>query len=186
MIEIISQLLTAFGLASASGLNAYIPLLLTALLARFTPLFKLNPPFDILTNDWVIGALVVLLAIEVVVDKIPAADTVNDIIQTFVRPAAGALLFAASANAITQVHPIFAAVLGLVLAFGVHATKAVARPIVTASTGGIGNPVVSTVEDLVSAGASLVAVIAPVLIGVFLLIAIVLLADRFLFRPSRS
>ena len=172
MIAVISQLLTAFGLASASGLNAYIPLLLVALAARFTTLLKLNPPFDILTNEWVIGALVVLLAIEIVVDKIPAADSVNDIIQTFIRPAAGAILFAASTNTILQLHPIVAAVLGLVLAFGVHATKAAARPVIGVATAGIGNPIVSTLEDLTAAGVSILALVLPFVIGLIILFVV--------------
>src|SRR5260370_1386178 len=113
MFSIISQLLTAFGLASASGLNAYIPLLLVGLMARYTSLLKLNPPFDLLASGWVILALALLLAIEIVVDKIPAADSLNNLIQTFVRPTAGAILFAASAHAITDLHPVIAAILGL-------------------------------------------------------------------------
>ena len=169
MLPAISNILTAFGLSSASGLNAYIPLLIVALIARFTDLIKLNPPFDILTNGWVIGALIVLLAIEMIVDKIPAADTLNDVIQTFVRPAAGAILFAASTNAL-DVHPVLAAILGLVLAFGVHAVKATARPVVTASTGGLGNAFVSVGEDVVSAGVSIVALIMPLIIGFLLAI----------------
>jgi hypothetical protein len=172
MITAISSILTAFGLSSASGLNAYIPLLIVALTARFTNLIKLNPPFDILTNGWVIGALSVLLVIEMIVDKIPAADTLNDVIQTFVRPTAGAILFAASTNAI-NVHPVLAAILGLVLAFGVHAVKATARPVVTASTGGLGNAFVSAGEDVVSASVSIVAIIVPLVIG-FIIAVIVL------------
>jgi hypothetical protein len=172
MIAAISSILTAFGLSSASGLNAYIPLLIVALTARFTSFIQLKPPFDILANEWVIGALIVLLAIEMIVDKIPAADTLNDMVQTFVRPAAGAILFAASTNALT-VHPVLAAILGLVLAFGVHAVKATARPVVTASTGGVGNAFVSVGEDVVSAGVSLIAIIVPLIIG-FLLAIIVM------------
>ena len=172
MIAAISSILTAFGLSSASGLNAYIPLLIVALTTRFTDLIKLNPPFDILTNGWVIGALIVLLAIEMIVDKIPAADTLNDVIQTFVRPAAGAILFAASTSAL-DVHPVLAAILGLVLAFGVHAIKATARPVVTASTGGLGNAFVSVGEDVVSASVSIVAIIVPLVIG-FLLVVMVM------------
>ena len=172
MITAISSILTAFGLSSASGLNAYIPLLIVALTARFTHLIQLNPPFDILANEWVIVALIVLLAIEMIVDKIPAADTLNDVVQTFVRPAAGAILFAASTNAL-DVHPVLAAILGLVLAFGVHAVKATARPVVTASTGGLGNAFVSVGEDVVSASVSLIAIIVPLIIG-FLLAAIML------------
>lgn len=172
MLSAISNILTAFGLSSASGLNAYIPLLAVALTARLTDWIKLSPPFDILANEWVIGALVVLLVIEMIVDKIPAADSLNDVIQTFVRPAAGAVLFAASTNAL-EVHPVLAAILGLLLAFGVHAVKATARPVVTASTGGLGNAFVSVGEDVVSAGVSVVALIVPLVIGLLLAIIIV-------------
>jgi len=171
MITAISNLLTAFGLSSASGLNAYIPLLSVALTARLTDWIKLSPPFDILANEWVIGALIVLLVIEMIVDKIPAADSLNDVIQTFVRPAAGAILFAASTNAL-EVHPVLAAILGLVLAFSVHAVKATARPVVTASTGGLGNAFVSVGEDAVSAGVSIVALIMPLIIGLLLAIVV--------------
>ena len=171
MITAISNLLTAFGLSSASGLNAYIPLLSVALTARLTDWIKLSPPFDILANEWVIGALIVLLVIEMIVDKIPAADSLNDVIQKFVRPAAGAILFAASTNAL-EVHPVLAAILGLVLAFSVHAVKATARPVVTASTGGLGNAFVSVGEDVVSAGVSIVALIMPLIIGLLLAIVV--------------
>jgi hypothetical protein len=177
MFGIISHILTAFGLASASGLNAYIPLLTVALAARFTSLVKLNPPFDILTNEWVIGALVVLLAIETVVDKIPAVDTINDIFQTLVRPSAGALLFAASTNA-ANLHPVVAAILGLVLAFGVHSVKATARPVVTAGTAGIGNPVVSVAEDIASLAISLLAILAPVAAVLVFLVLFFLIIRR--------
>ncbi len=159
-----ASILGAFGLSAASGLNAYIPLLMVGLTARFTEWIKLSPPFDLLANEWVIGALVVLLAIEFFADKIPIVDHVNDVIQTLVRPAAGAVLFASEAHVITDIHPVLALILGLVVAFGVHATKATARPLVTVATGGVGNPVVSTVEDIASFGISLTAILAPVLL----------------------
>jgi len=182
MVSAISQILTAFGLSSASGLNAYIPLLVVALTARLTDWIKLSPPFDILANEFVIGALVVLLIIEMIVDKVPAADTINDVIQTFVRPTAGAILFAASTNAI-NLHPVIAVILGLILAFGVHAVKATARPVVTAGTGGLGNAFVSVGEDIVAVSVSLLAIMVPLLIG-FILALIVM---WFLFlRPRRA
>ena len=97
---------SAFGLSSSAGLNAYIPLLIVALASRYPiddPLIRLAQPYDILTNWWAIALLFLLLLIEVTVDKIPAIDTVNDLIQTLIRPAAGAILFAASANVIYSV-----------------------------------------------------------------------------------
>jgi hypothetical protein len=136
-----------------------------------------------LTNDWVIGLLVVLLGIEFFADKIPIVDHANDVIQTFVRPAAGAILFASEAQVITNMHPVLAMALGLLVAFGVHATKATARPLVTVATGGIGNPVVSTVEDAASVGITLMALLAPILL---LLSFIALLLAGFMVWSRRG
>jgi Domain of unknown function (DUF4126) len=166
---ILTQLLTGFGLAGAAGLNAYIPLLLVSVLGRFG-VISLGAPFDILTNWWVIGALSVLLAIEIVVDKIPAVDHLNDILQTFVRPAAGALVFAGGSGAIQNVSPTLLVVAGLFTAFGVHATKAAARPVVNLSTVGVGAPVVSAIEDVFAVVASVAALLFPMLVFVMMLV----------------
>ncbi len=104
--------LSAFGLSASAGLNAYIPLLSVALLARFTDLLKLQEPWDVLTSWWIIGLLAVLSLIEFFADKVPAVNHVNDIIQAFVRPAAGAVVFAASADVITDVTPVLSLGLG--------------------------------------------------------------------------
>ena len=172
MFEAISGLSAAFGLSGSAGLNAYIPLLVVALAARFPmsdPLVKLQAPFDLLGNWWAISLIAVLLVIEIVADKIPAVDTVNDGIQTFIRPVAGAILFAGSANVITDIHPILSLGAGLLVAGGVHATKAAARPVVTVSTAGVGNPVVSTLEDIVAVVVSLLAVVLPIIAAIILL-----------------
>jgi hypothetical protein len=122
----------------------------------------------------VIGALGVLMVIEILVDKVPAADTVNDVISTAIRPAAGAILFAASTNVI-GLHPVLAAVCGVIVAGGVHAAKSTGRPVVTATTAGVANPVVSTLEDVVSFVTSLLAVIAPYALGALVVILLLLL-----------
>ncbi|HEY3340678.1 MAG TPA: DUF4126 domain-containing protein [Anaerolineae bacterium] len=166
----LANIVSAFGLAGAAGLNAYIPLLIVAILGR-TEVIKLTSPFDALTSWWVIGALVILLIIEVVVDKVPGADHVNDVIQTFVRPTAGAILFAANAGIVRDASPVLALVIGLTLAFGVHATKAAARPAINATTVGLGAPIMSVMEDVTAAVASLLAIYAPVL---FIICALVL------------
>ncbi|MCB8976074.1 MAG: DUF4126 domain-containing protein [Ardenticatenaceae bacterium] len=165
------DLFSAFGLAGSAGLNAYIPLLLVALAARFPlndPLLNLAEPYNIIGSWWAIGIIAVLLVIEMLVDKVPAVDTVNDVIQTFVRPAAGAVLFAANAQIVTDIHPVLALGAGLVVAGSVHAVKGVARPVVTATTAGTGNWLVSLAEDVVAFFTSLLAIFLPVL-GVILL-----------------
>ncbi len=172
MIESLSGIFTAFGLSSSAGLNAYLPLLIVALTARFTNLITLHSPFDWLTSWWVIGLLAVLLLIETVADKVPLVDHANDVIQTVVRPAAGAILFAANANVITDMHPALALGAGLLLAGGVHTAKATVRPVVTATTGGLGNPVVSTVEDIVALVVSVMAILLPILTFVVLVVLV--------------
>jgi hypothetical protein len=179
------DVLSAFGLAAATGLNAYLPLLIVGLLARYTDLITLRSPFDALENPWVLGVLAVLLAIEMTADKIPAVDTVNDVIQTVVRPAAGAIIFAASANVISEMHPAVAIVCGLLAAFSVHAVKATARPVVTATTGGVGNPIVSTAEDVAAGVTTVVAILVPALAATMLLALIVLLAWLLFRRRHR-
>jgi hypothetical protein len=182
------SLATAFGLATAAGLNAYIPLFIVALLSRISSLVTLSEPYDALSSWWVIGVLAALMVTEILVDKVPVADTVNDVIHTFVRPAAGALLFAASTKVI-GLHPILAALCGVILAGGVHAAKSTGRPVVTATTAGVGNPVVSTVEDVVSFVTSIVALIAPYVAAaliVFGLLLVVWWAERRRRRRSRG
>ncbi len=154
---------TAFGLSTAAGLNAYIPLFVVALLSRTTELVTLSEPYDALASWWVIAIVGVLMVVEILVDKIPIADTIDNVINTFIRPAAGAILFAASTNVI-GLHPAVAAVCGVVVAGGVHAAKSAARPVVTAATAGTGNPIVSTIEEAISFILSVLAVVAPYLV----------------------
>jgi hypothetical protein len=175
------DVLTAFGLSASAGLNAYIPLLVIALAARYTDLITLVPPYDVLTDGWVIGVIVVLLVVEVLADKVPMIDHINDIVGTVVRPAAGAIVFAAAmTGAISTVDPRLALILGAVTAGATHGAKATARPVVTATTGGIGNPVVSTLEDIAALLTSLLALLAPAMLALALVlfVALVLIGAR--------
>ncbi len=162
---------SAFGLSASAGLNAYIPLLVVALLARFTPLIKLNPPWDTLTSWWIIGLLVLLSVVEFFADKIPVINHVNDLIQTVIRPAAGAIVFAASANVVDNVSPLLALAMGLLLAGAVHTAKAaVVRPAVTATTAGLGNVPVSLAEDTVATLVSVLSVVVPAVVACLLIV----------------
>ncbi len=170
-MEAISGVFAAFGLSASAGLNAYIPLLILALVAKYTDLIKLQEPWDALTSWWVIGVLLVLVAIEFFADKAPVANHANDAVQTFVRPAAGAIAFAASAQVITDVHPIFAMVVGILVAGTVHVAKSAAvRPAITATTGGVANTPVSVGEDILAALISILAIVIPVVIGTVLIL----------------
>jgi Domain of unknown function (DUF4126) len=169
--------LTGMGLSAAAGLNAYIPFLVVALLARFTDVLSLPQSYVWIESWWAIGIGAVLLLAEVVLDKVPAVDTVNDAVQTFIRPSMGGLIFAATSAAdgldhsswMTS-HPWVGVVLGVITSGLVHGGKTVARPAINAGTLGFGAPVVSTVEDGASIGLSLVAVFLPVLVIVLLVL----------------
>lgn len=159
--------LAGFGLSWAAGLNAYIPALATALAARFTDVVTLPDGFEFLESSWAIGVLIVLLVIEEVVDKVPIVDHTNDVIQTFIRPASGALVFAAGSDGVLQNHLWAALAAGALTALGVHGVKVVERGVVNAGTAGVGAPVASVAEDGLSLGATLAALLAPVLLVVF-------------------
>lgn len=166
-MEILTSIFSAFGLSASAGLNAYIPLLVIALVARYTDLIKLSSPWDTLTNPWVIGVLVILLVIEFFADKAPAVNHINDLIQTVVRPAAGAIVFAASADVITETNPVLSLITGLLVAGGVHTVKSAAvRPAVTATTGGVANTPVSIAEDVFSTVLSILSTVLPILVVV--------------------
>lgn len=157
------SLFSAFGLAASAGLNAYIPLLLTGVIAHYTNWIALSPPWDTLANPWVLIVLGLLVIIEMLADKVPAVNHINDAIQTFVRPTAGAILFAASTRVITGLHPSLAIICGLLVAGSVHGVKSfLIRPTVTAATAGMGNTPVSIVEDIVATITTLLAWLIPI------------------------
>jgi len=180
-------ILSAFGLSASAGLNAYVPLLILALAARFTNWVELAPPWDNLTSWWVIGALLVLGLIEFFADKVPAVNHVNDIVQTFIRPTAGAVLFAASTGTATNIHPIVAIIAGLVVAGSVHIVKAAAvRPAVTATTAGTANVPVSLAEDLIATVLSILAIVIPVLIAAIIILVTAYIIWWFWRRSNRA
>jgi hypothetical protein len=177
MLGYVLEALTGMGLSASAGLNAYIPLLAMGLLDRYTSLIDLPSGWSWLSNGWVLAILIVLLAIEVVADKIPIMDHLNDVVHTVIRPTAGGMAFGASSQSQTvtvkdpgsffshhQWVPIAA---GAAIALTVHGVKATARPVVNVSTLGFGTPIVSTIEDAFSTVLSVVAIVLPVLVVVF-------------------
>jgi hypothetical protein len=194
------ELLTGFGLATAAGLNAYIPLLALGLLSRFTDLVTLPAGWIWLENGWVMAIVAALLLVEIVADKIPALDSINDVVQTFVRPTAGGIVFgsgtAAQTNAVAdpgafaQSGQWVPAAVGVVVALLVSLTKSTVRPAANVATAGMAAPVLSTVEDGISLSLVFVALVVPVLVLVVLVLlvwaAVRLLRRRRRARPGRE
>ena len=188
------ELMTGFGLASAAGLNAYIPLLSMGLLSRYTDLVNLPSGWSWLENGWVLVLVAVLLVIEIVADKIPALDSVNDAVQTFVRPTSGGIVFASGTAAQTaaitdpgefartgQWVPV---VIGVVTALVVSLTKTAVRPAANVATGGVAAPVLSTIEDAASVSLTFIAILIPALV-LIVLIALLWVAVWLLRRRRR-
>jgi hypothetical protein len=168
------EALTGTGLAASAGLNAYIPLLLMGLMSRFTDSIALPNGWQWLSNGWVIVILAVLLAVEMVADKVPIVDHVNDVVQTVVRPTAGGIVFGAGSSSHTATvtdpgtffgsHQWVPIAAGVLIALCVHTVKAASRPVINATTAGFGAPVASTAEDFSSLVLSLLAILLPILV----------------------
>jgi len=172
----IFNIFTAFGLSASAGLNAYIPLLTVALLAKFTNLIHLQEPWNLMTSWWVIGVLLVLTIIEILADMFPGVNHVNDVVQSFIRPTAGAIVFAAASSQVGDVNPLLGLIAGLLVSGGVHAVKSLAvRPVVNATTAGLGNVPVSIGEQATSTVVSILSVLIPVLVAIFLVFVIALI-----------
>lgn len=161
------------GLAAAAGLNAWMPLLVLGLADRFLSVVQLPAAWAWLSSDvalWVVGAL---LVVEIVADKIPALDTVNDVIHSFIRPASGGIVFGAGATAdtvrVSDPAAFFAdsawvpILTGVGIALAVHIAKASIRVLANSATGGIAAPVLSTIEDISSFTLAVLAIALPVL-----------------------
>ncbi|MDY0340597.1 MAG: DUF4126 domain-containing protein [Coriobacteriia bacterium] len=178
------ELLTGLGLSIPAGLNAYIPLFVIAIAQRFEWL-ELKEPFNALGEWWMIAIIAVFLLIEIVADKIPAVDSINDMIQGFIRPAAGGVVAVAAAGSAVDISPWLLVLAGVVLAGGVNVVKATTRPAVNLTTAGAGAPVVSAVEDVGAIALSVIALVAPVLV-VFVSAGVVYSLWRFWRRMRRT
>ncbi len=198
---------TPLGLAFASGLNAYLPMLAFAVSARWLHLYKVNPGFDFVTQTWFIAILVVLTILDFVADKIPIIDHTWDAIHTVVRPIAGAIVAAAaSSNALSGIQTtsttsldganssyvtlsvisvaqpgiLIVLVIGGVLAALSHTAKATTRLFSTFTTAGLLNVVLSLAEDVMVLIVTLLAIFVPAVVLILLVLFLIIVGPRLL------
>jgi len=174
---------TALGLATAAGLNAWIPLLATGLLARYTNAIHLDGTWANLENTGVLIALAAVAVADFVGDKVPGVDHALHAVGTVIAPVTGVAAALSSSSAL-DVSPALMTIIGLVAAETSHGTRMAIRPFSTVTTGGLGNPVVSLVEDVASVALSVVAIILPVL-AALLVAAMFAVAWRVIRRLRR-
>jgi len=162
-MDLISTLAIGMGASWVSGINLYATVATLGLLSRLANL-KLPGELEILTNWWVIGVALFLFVIEFVADKIQVVDSVWDIIHTFIRIPAGAVLAATAFGDFDRRIQVIALLVGGGLALSSHGTKAATRAIINASPEPVSNIVVSLAEDALVILSVLLAVFLPVLV----------------------
>jgi uncharacterized membrane protein len=177
---LLTMILSGIGLAAGSGLNAYLPLLVLALADRFTDFIDLGAPFNIISSFWGMLVLLLVLPLELIPDKIPKFDHMSDLVHSAVRPALSAFAFMAVASQVEDFQMVFGFILGLVIAGAVTWVKIMSRPGITETTNGLGNPIVSLLEDALAMVFAIVGVLLP-----YGVIAVVPLGLLLLFRTYR-
>jgi hypothetical protein len=184
---VVPSLAMGIGLAACAGLRAWLPLLLAGLLARGGVL-ELGPSFRFIASNEALILFGVATVVEMLGDKIPAVDHALDAISTVLRPAAGSLLVASVMWKIPD--PLTALALGVAVGAPTslvpHAAKSALRAASTAFTGGLGNPVLSLLEDLAAVLLFVFAIVVPIALALTILLVAGLVARRLARRRVRS
>lgn len=160
-MNLISTLSLAMGSSWVSGIRLYAAVATLGLLGRFAHL-RLPGELELLTNWWIIGIASTLFITEFFADKIPYLDTTWDVIHTFIRIPAGAVLAAAAFGDFNRTVQIVALLVGGGLALSAHGTKATARAAINLSPEPFSNLVVSLIEDVVAIASIALAFLLPV------------------------
>lgn len=198
---------TPFGLAFASGLNAYLPLLAFSISVRWLNLYKVNPNMAFITQNWFIAALVILTILDFIADKIPLIDHVWDAIHTVVRPIAGAVVAYASSQylpgsslphvnflpvsgtvfaALSSTIPVTGVVLLVIILVGgglaalSHTTKSTTRLVSTVTTFGFLNIGLSVLEDILVVIFILLSLFASTVMFILLIFLVLFLVPRLI------
>ncbi|MEC3914497.1 DUF4126 domain-containing protein [Nocardia sp. CDC160] len=179
----VGAVLGAFGLSGAAGLNAWLPLLVVGIADRIGWI-DLGSSYHWLSSIPALLVIGVVFLLDLIGDKIPALDSGLHAIGTLIAPASGAILFTAESSISSHLPPAVTAILGAVTAGSIHVGRSVARPFVTGTTAGVGNPVVSSAEDGTSLVLTVLALALPIL--AFLAVLVLLVALTWLgFRARR-
>ena len=161
------------GSAWLSGINLYATVLTLGLLARFH-LAELPGDLAYLSHDWILGVAGALYAIQFIADKIPAVDSVWDVVHTFIRVPAGAIL---AATAFAHFDPkvrLLAVLLGGGVALSSHGAKTATRLAANTSPEPVSNIVLSLLGDGIAIGGTLLMAVHPVVIIVVVLVSVMM------------
>jgi hypothetical protein len=174
-MNVLQILSLALGSAWTSGINLYATVVMLGLLQHFG-LARLPGGLHVLDNWIIIGVAAFLYIIEFVADKIPYVDSVWDVLHTFIRVPAGALIALSATSDLNPTVQVLALLLGGGLALSTHGTKATIRAAANTSPEPVSNWTLSIVEDIFAFGAATLAALHPVVILVVIIIFLLVLA----------
>jgi hypothetical protein len=168
-----TQLAMGFALAATVGLRTFLPLLAAGLLSRFGYV-DLGHSFEWMSHTPALIVFGSAVVFEVLADKVPGLDHALHLVETFVKPVAGTLV---AASLFTNLDPMMAVVLGLIgggtIAGAVHVARGTTRAASTAITGGLGNPVLSILDDILAVGGIVLAFLAPIIAAIIVLVVVI-------------
>lgn len=186
-MNLFTTIAMAMGASWVSGINLYASVATLGLLSRFAGL-RLPGELTVLSSWWIIGIAVALYIVEFVADKVPWVDSAWDVVHTFIRVPAGAVLAAAAFGDFDKGVQVVAFLLGGGLALSSHGTKAATRAVLNVSPEPVTNIVASIVEDVIAVSSILLAAFFPLLlfvvVGIGLVISLLVLPRTFRYFRS--
>jgi hypothetical protein len=159
--ETLAAIAVALGAGWASGLNTYAAVLVLGAAERLG-LVNLPHSLEVLASPWVMGVAALLFALNFFADKIPYVDSINDVLQTFVRIPAGFLLAYGAAGGLSPEVAVIAGLLGGTLAAGTHIAKTGSRALINTSPEPFSNIAASLTEDVAVIGGLALAIAHPI------------------------
>jgi hypothetical protein len=172
--DVLAAIAVALGAGWASGLNAYAAVLVLGA-AQSLGWVALPHDLQVLASPWVMAVAAILFALNFLADKIPFVDSINDMLQTFVRVPAGALLAYGAAAGLSPEMAVIAGLLGGTLAAGTHVAKTGTRALINTSPEPFSNVVASLAEDVGVLGGLVLAIVHPITFLCLLALFVVLL-----------
>ena len=174
MIEGLAGLGRTLGFSFAAGINLYATVAIIGLTSRYGWV-ELPEQYRVFDNDLIIGAAIVMYAIEFLADKIPWVDSVWDAVHTVVRPLGGAVI---AVQTLGEASPTTEALIGLLggsLAASSHLTKAGTRAVANTSPEPFSNWILSISEDVFVVSLGFLALKYPLAATVVVLVALVVM-----------
>jgi len=173
-MDALQSLSLALGTAWASGINLYATVAALGIAGR-SEMIQLPPELQVLTHPAVIAVACIMYVIEFFADKVPYVDSGWDVLHTFIRIPAGAILAARSLGPMNPALELVALLGGGAVALAAHGTKATARLAINASPEPFSNWLASITEDLAVLGGIWMIFNHPILMLILVLVFLALI-----------